>query len=77
MGKTVIQKDLSDLEKYFGDKFQRRFISPQDWAVLYSLSYTAFRKLAKEADANMVFFKHAVVDLKRLNEYIESKKELN
>ncbi len=30
MGKTVIQKDLSYLEKYFGDKYQRRFISPQD-----------------------------------------------
>ena len=71
MGKTIIQKDLSYLEKYFAEKYQRRFISPHDGAALYSLSYTAFRKLAREADANMVFFKHAVVDLKRLNEYIE------
>lgn len=77
MGKTIIQKDLSYLEKYFAEKYQRRFISPKDGAALYALSYTAFRKLAREADANMVFFKHAVVDLKRLNEYIESKKEVN
>lgn len=77
MGKTIIQKDLSYLEKYFAEKYQRRFISPQDGAALYSLSYTAFKKLVREADANMVFFKHAVVDLKKLNEYIESKKEVN
>lgn len=42
MGKTVIQKDLSYLEKYFGDKYQRRFISPQDGAALYSLSYGSY-----------------------------------
>ncbi|MDE6209992.1 MAG: hypothetical protein K2M73_10025 [Lachnospiraceae bacterium] len=64
MGKAIIQKDLSYLEKYFGEKYQRRFISLQDGAALYSLSYTAFRKLDREEDAKMVFFKHAVVDLK-------------
>lgn len=63
-------KDLSYLEDVFGGK--RRFVTPEVGARLYSMRLSLFKRHAKAAGANMVISRHAIVDLNKFNEYIET-----
>lgn len=63
MAKVAEQKArLPNLDKYLKGK-ARRFVTYTDGAQLYSIPFYSFVRLAKEAEANFILRKCAIVDL--------------
>lgn len=63
MAKVAGQKArLPNLDKYLKGK-ARRFVTYTDGSRLYSIPFYSFVRLAKEAEANFILRKCAIVDL--------------
>lgn len=60
---------VPDLDQYLGEK-RRTLCSYEEGAKMYGLRYYSFVNLAKEAKANIKVKRHAVVDLDKLDAYI-------
>ena len=61
-----------DLDRYIEGK-KRTFVSYAQGAKLYSMNYYSFVTLAKAAGANIRIKKNVVIDLERIEEYLEKK----
>lgn len=59
-----------DLDKYLGNR-QRKLVSYAEGARIYSLNYYTFVKLAKRAGANIRIKKNVVIDLEKIEEFME------
>ena len=59
-----------DLDKYLGNG-QRKLVSYAEGARIYSLNYYTFVKLAKRAGANIRIKKNVVIDLNKIEEFLE------
>lgn len=54
-----------------------RFVRYEEGAELYCMSLSAFKRVAKQADARCKVGHLVYVDLKKLEKYIESKRIMN
>lgn len=58
------------LDMYMEEK-KRRYVSYEEGAIMYSLPYWTFVNFAKEAKATRALRKTAIVDLVKLDKYME------
>ena len=63
-----------DLEKYLVGK-KKLYVSYAEGARLYSMNYYTFVKLAKAAGANIRIKKNVVIDLAKIDAFMESAEE--
>ncbi len=60
-----------DLDRFIDEK-KRTFVSYAQGARMYSMNYYSFVKLAKAAGAHIRIKKNVVIDLERIENYLES-----
>ena len=63
-----------DLEKYLVGR-KKLYVSYAEGARIYSMNYYTFVKLAKEAGANIRIKKNVVIDLAKVDAFMESAEE--
>lgn len=60
-----------DLDQYICERNEKRYMTYSQAALFYSLSYYGLVKLAKAADASWKVRRTAIVDLDKLDRYLE------
>jgi hypothetical protein len=65
--------DGPDLSKYLGDN-AKRYVTYRQAAMIYSIPYYAFVKMAKEANSCWKIRKTVIVDLDKSDAYLETMK---
>lgn len=73
LAKAKKRRSGSDLEKYI--RIERRYTTYREASRFYSIQYYRLVKLAKEADACWKIRKTVLVDLDKLDAYIENFKD--
>ena len=76
MTKQQNKSRAPDLDKYITEEKRRDFVSYSVGAKMFDLCYWPFVRLAKEAGAAYCLRKTAVVDVKKLEEYLEECKQI-